>query len=67
MVLSNGDWFVSGDELEAVIAWAGTNGLLMTIPSALDDETEIYGAIVRYGLRDVYIIPEVLGYQTMQA
>ncbi len=66
-VLPNGDWFVSGDELEALIAWAGINEFLMTIPGALDDDTELYGAIIRYGLRDVYIIPEVLGRQMMKA
>jgi hypothetical protein len=66
-VLPNGDWFVSGDELEALIAWAGINEFLMTIPGAIDDDTELYGAIIRYGLRDVYIIPEVLERQMMKA
>lgn len=39
----------------------------VTIPGQMNGDTELYGAIIRHGLRDVYVIPDVLERLTLEA
>ena len=59
-VLPNGDWFVGMQGTEALLDWASSQGYTVTIPGQMSDESELYAMIVRHGLHDVYVIPEVL-------
>jgi hypothetical protein len=62
--LPNGDWFVLPEAFEGMIAWASSQGYAITILSGLGDDADLYGAVVRHGLRDVYVIPAVLSLET---
>ena len=63
--LPNGDWFVLPEAFEGMIAWASGQGYAITILAGLEEDADLYGAVVRHGLRDVYVIPAVLTLETV--
>jgi hypothetical protein len=66
-VLPNGDWFVGMQGTEALLDWASRQGYTVTVPEQISDESQLYAMIVRHGLRDVYVIPEVLECDSVKA
>ena len=51
-----------------MIAWASNQGYTITVFGSLEDDADLYGAVVRHGLRDVYVIPVVVSLEmVMQA
>jgi hypothetical protein len=67
VTLPNGDWFASMNAFKAVLNWAGAHGYNLTVADQIEDDTELYGLIVRHALRDVYIVPWVIAAPGLRA
>jgi hypothetical protein len=59
-VLSNGDWFVDIELFDEVLKFAAENEYNVTFPSFADEDSDLYGILVRHTLKDVYVVPSVI-------
>lgn len=52
---------------ESVLEFASENGYNITLPSKADDDSDLYGLLVRHKLKDVYVIPDVIEPDAVEA
>jgi hypothetical protein len=52
---------------ESVLEFASENGYSITLPSKADDDSDLYGLLVRHKLKDVYEVLDVIEPDAVEA